>query len=49
MLITIETLLNDKEVACAKSNCIIHTILLVIICLFLLVVICVSCFYYTKN
>ena len=41
-----ETLLNDKKVACAKSNCLIHTISLVIICLLLLVVICVSCYFY---
>ena len=29
----LETLLNDKKGACAKSNCFIHTISLVIICL----------------
>ena len=37
-----------KKITCKKSNCFIHTILFVIICL-LLLVICVSCcFYYTK-
>ena len=38
-----------KRVACAKSSLLIHTISLVITCLLLLAVICVSCyFYYTK-
>ena len=49
VLNTIETLLYDKKVACAKSNWLIHNILLVIICFSLLVVICVSYyFYYAK-
>ena len=49
VLNTTETLLNDKNVAYAKSNSIIHTILLVITCLLLLVVICINCyFYYAK-
>ena len=44
-----ETLLNDKKVAYAKSNYFIYTILLEITYLLLLVVICVSYyFYYTK-
>ena len=44
-----ETLFNNKHVACAKTNCLIHTISLVIIYLLLLAVICVSCyFYYAK-
>ena len=42
-----ETLLNDKKVTYAKSNCLIRTISLVIICLCLLVVICVN-FYQRK-
>ena len=49
ILNTTENLFNDRNVACAKSNCLIHTFLLVIICLLLLVVTCVSFhFYYTK-
>ena len=49
VLNTTETLLNDKKVAYAKSNYFIYTILLEITYLLLLVVICVSCyFYYTK-
>ena len=49
ILNTIETLLNDKKVASTKSNCLVQTILLVNIPLLLLLVICVSCyFYYTK-
>ena len=31
-----ETLLNDKKVACARNNCLIHTFSLVIICFLLL-------------
>ena len=49
VLNTMETLLNDKKVAYAKSNYFIYTILLEITYLLLLVVICVSYyFYYTK-
>ena len=49
ILNTTEILLNDEKVACSKINCLIHTISFVIICLLLLVVIFVSCyFYYTK-
>ena len=49
ILNTTETLLNYKKVVYAKSNYLIHTISLVIMGLLLLVVICVSCyFYYTK-
>ena len=44
-----ETLLNDKKVTYAKSNCLIRTISLVIICLCLLVVICVSCYFYQRK
>ena len=44
-----ETLLNDKKVTCKKSNCLIHTISLIIIFLLLLVVLCVRCYFcYTK-
>ena len=40
---------TDKKVTFEKSNCFMHTFLLETICLLLLVVICVSCyFYYTK-
>ena len=46
---TTKTLYNDKKVASAKINYLIHTVSLVIICLLLLFAICVSCsFYYTK-
>ena len=46
---TTKTLYNDKKVASAKINYLIHTVSLVIICLILLFVICVSCsFDYTK-
>ena len=49
ILNTTETLLNDKKVAHEKSNCLLHTISLVIVYFLLLVVVCVSCyFFYTK-
>ena len=44
-----ETSFDDRKVVLANSNCFILTISLIIICFLLLVVICVSCyFYYTK-
>ena len=49
ILNTTETLLNDKKVACPKSNCLIYNISLVIICLLLLVDICLSCFIYYEK
>ena len=49
ILNTTGTLLNDENEAYANTNYLIHTISLVIICLLILVVICVSYFYYTKN
>ena len=50
ILKTTETVNKNKNVACVKINCLIQTISLVIICLLLLIVICVSCyFYYTKH
>ena len=50
LLKTAEILLNDKKVACAKSNCLFHIISLLITCLLLLVVICISYyFYYTRD
>ena len=49
ILNTTQTLLNHKKVAFEKSNPLIHIISLIITCLLLLFVICVSCyFYYTK-
>ena len=36
------TLFNDRKVEYRKSNCLLYTILLVIICLLLLVVTCIS-------
>ena len=49
VLNTTEILLNYKKITCEKSNCLIHIISLVIICLSLLFVISISCyFYYTK-
>ena len=41
-----QTLLVDKKITCDKNNCLIHTVSLVIICLYLWVVISVSCYYY---
>ena len=46
ILNTSETLLDDKNITRKKSNCLIHTFLLIIICLVLLVVIYVSCYFY---
>ena len=49
ILNTYEILLHDKKDACAKSSCLIHTVLLVITNLLLLALTCVSCyFYFTK-
>ena len=39
----------DKKVTREKSNFLIHTISLVIICLLLLAVISISCYYYYKR
>ena len=38
ILNTTETILNGKRVACSKSNCLINTILFVMICLLMLVI-----------
>ena len=46
MLNMTETSPDDKNVICKKSNCLIHTISLVIICLLLLPVVSVDCYYY---
>ena len=43
---TTETSLDDKKVTCEKSDCLIHTISLIIICLLLLTVVSISCYYY---
>ena len=40
------TSIVDKKVTYEKNNCLIYTISLVIICLFLLVIITISCYYY---
>ena len=48
ILDTTKTLLNDKKVACAKINCLIHTISCVTICFLLLVLICVRCYFFYK-
>ena len=49
MLNTTEILMNYKKITSEKSNCLNHIISLVIICLSLLFVISISCyFYYTK-
>ena len=40
---TTETLLNDTKVACAKSNCLIHAVSLIITCLL------VSCYFFQPN
>ena len=50
ILNTTETSFDDKKVTCGKSNCLIHTISLVIICLLFLIVVFVSSyFYYAKD
>ena len=46
MLNTTETSHDDKNVACSRNNCLFHTISLVLICLLLSVVICVTCYSY---
>ena len=46
ILNTAENSFNDKKLTCEKSNCLIHTISLVIICLLLLSVISISCYFY---
>ena len=46
MLKTTGTLLNDKKVTGGKSNCHIQAIILVMKCFLLLVVLCVSCYFY---
>ena len=43
------TLLNNKKVAYAKRNCLIHTISSIIICLLSLFVTCVICYFYYKK
>ena len=43
---TTETLLNERKVICEKSKCLPHAISLTIMGLLLLVVICVSCYFY---
>ena len=58
ILNTTEIPLEDKKITCKKYyasytiyyvlfKCLVYTISLVITCLLLLIVICVSCFYYT--
>ena len=42
-------LLSDKKVSCAKSNCLIHTIYLVIICLLLLIVFVLGVIFIMQN
>ena len=50
ILNTNESSIDDKKVTYGKNNCLIYTISLVIICLLLSVVICVSCYlYYTRD
>ena len=43
------TSLNDEKVICEKYNFLFNTISLVIICLLLLVVICVSCYFCSRK
>ena len=43
---TTETSPDDKKGTCDKSYCVIHTISLVIMCLLLLVVVSIGCYYY---
>ena len=42
---TIDTYKSDKKANCKKVNCLIHRISLIIICLLLLVVICVTSYF----
>ena len=50
ILNTTENSLDHKKVTCEKSNCLIHTISLVIICTLLLTVVSIGCFYfYTRQ
>ena len=49
ILNTAKPLLDDKKVTCNINNCLIHTILLVIICLLIPVVVFISCFFYLQN
>ena len=50
MLNTTETSLVEEKVTCKKNNCLIYTIPLVNIYLFLLAVVSISCYYhYTKH
>ena len=50
MLNATETSSNDKKRACKKNNCLIHTISFVIICLLLLAVVSIDCYYfYTRD
>ena len=43
---TTETSPDDKKITCGKSNCLIHTISLLIKCLLLSAVISTGCYYY---
>ena len=43
------TSLDDEKVICEKHNCLFNTISLVIICLLLLAVICVSCYFCSRK
>ena len=46
ILNTIKTTPDDKKETCKKSNCLIRTISLVMICLLLLAVVFIGCYYY---
>ena len=47
---TNETLLDDKKETCEKKIFVIQTVSLVTICLLLVIIISVSCYYYyTRN
>ena len=46
ILNTSDTSVDDTKVRCEKSNCLIHTISLVIICMLLLTVVSIGCYYY---
>ena len=49
ILNTAKASLDDKSVTCKISNCLIHTISLVIICLLILVAVFISCFFIIQN
>lgn len=46
---TVSIICSDKKLTCEKNDCLIYTISLALICLLLLVVISISCYYIIKG